>query len=282
MLNILNYTDYRKYLSDYYEARKKMSTFFSYRYFCQKAGIKSTALYKEVVEGTRNLTDSTIPQFIKGLGLTGTDAGYFEALVNFNQADTDIAKQKYLNEMRNQLPQIEEKVLPIEMSGYYSNWHNVAIRELACVLDWKEDYELLAASVAPAIKVREAKAAVKLLLHLNLLKRDSNGRYTQTFPHQTTQQEVISVAVRALNTQLAELGKNSIQDTPPSERDVSSLTMGLTERSFKLVKQEILLFKDRIKRIVSEESESDRVYNVNIQLFPMSIKSKGESKGALV
>ncbi|NLD99936.1 MAG: TIGR02147 family protein, partial [Fibrobacter sp.] len=56
MKRIENYSDYREFLRDFYQDRKKRLPIFSYRYFCIKAGIKSPTLFKEIVDGSRNLT----------------------------------------------------------------------------------------------------------------------------------------------------------------------------------------------------------------------------------
>ena len=39
MLNIFNYTDFRKYLTDYYEEKKKENPKFSYRYLTSLGGL---------------------------------------------------------------------------------------------------------------------------------------------------------------------------------------------------------------------------------------------------
>jgi uncharacterized protein (TIGR02147 family) len=63
---------------------------------------------------------------------------------------------------------------------------------------------------------------------------------------------------------------DSIQKTSPDQRDISSLTLGVSKKTYAHCKNEIKEFKDRIKRIVEQDKKSDRVYNLNIQLFPLS------------
>jgi uncharacterized protein (TIGR02147 family) len=152
MERIEHYTDYRAYLHDFYEDRKKRLPIFSYRYFCIKAGLKSPTLYKEVVEGKRNLTSKTIVRFSRGLGLSSPDAEYFMALVYFNQSKSDDEKQKLLERMRGLRRKIHQQVVPLDLYEYYSCWHYPVLRELACVLDWHGDYGILANTVLPKIR----------------------------------------------------------------------------------------------------------------------------------
>ena len=270
MERIEQYTDYRKFLKDYYKERKKHFKYFSYRYFSKKADVKSPSLFKEVVQGKRNLTIDTIKAFIRGLGITENDGRFFTALVQFNQSEKPQEKQAYLEEMRGLKRQVKEKIIPIDLYAYFSNWRYPVLRELACLLDWKDDYHLLARSVRPAITFNEARDGIQLLLHLGFLEKTAEGRYVQKDPAITTGSEVISPAIREMNRQFAEIGMQAIQAFAPSRRDISSLTMGLSEKSYQMIKQEIQEFKNRVIRIASDDAASDKVYDLNVQLFPMS------------
>ena len=48
---------------------------------------------------------------------------------------------------------------------YFSKWYNIIIRELACCIDWNDDYELLAKSIVPPIKKNEARESVEFLIN---------------------------------------------------------------------------------------------------------------------
>jgi uncharacterized protein (TIGR02147 family) len=59
-------------------------------------------------------------------------------------------------------------------------------------------------------------------------------------------------------------------DLPLSERDMSGLTMGLTRRAYEKIRKEIADFRRRIVAIASEDDETEQVYRLNLQLFPLS------------
>jgi uncharacterized protein (TIGR02147 family) len=276
MQRIEYYSDYRAYLKDYYADQKKRFSFFSNRYFCKKAGIKSPSLLKEVVEGKRNLTEKTIPAFIRGLKLNESDGKFFTLLVHFNQSREPHTKQQYLEQMRGLTRKVKQDLVPADHYAYYSKWYNPVIRELACLLDWKDDFGILARSVDPPIKKAEARESVKLLLELKFLVKSKDGSYSQSHPAITTGKEVTSLGVRTLNHHLSAMGMEAIDRFPPSERDVSSLTIGISKKSYSLIKQEIQEFKNRIIRIVDDDEDSAQVYNVNVQLFPLSKKADKE------
>lgn len=278
MKRIEYYSNYRKFLKDLYADKKKRFPFFSNRYFCRKSGVKSPSLLKEVIEGKRNLTDKTITAFARGFGLNENDTKFFNLLVLFNQSKDPQVKQQLLEQMRGLTRKVKQEVIPIDLYAYYSKWYHPVIRELACILDWKDDFSLLARSVSPPIKKTEALKSVTLLLELGFLIRTDDGKYKQSHPAITTGREVTSVGVRSLNRHLSIMGTEAVDRFPPTERDITSLTIGVSPKSYSLIKEEIQEFKNRVIRIVDDDKESNRVYNLNVHLFPLSEKSKKKNE----
>lgn len=264
------YTDYRRYLSDFYQRKKKESPAFSYRKFCIRSGLKSPSIYREVMLGKRNLTPSTISAFIKGLGLSKRDGKFFENLVFFNQAKSEDAKKSHLSILRKLRRHRPQKLLPIHLFGYYEKWYNPIIRELAAALDWRGDYGLLANYVNPPISVPEAKESVRLLLRLGLLKKNSNGKYIQTDPNITTGPEIKSLAVKQMNRDYARLGMEASDRYPASERDISSVVMAVSRQDLPKLKREAADFRKRIIEIVDGGGDkADHFYLLVVELFPV-------------
>jgi uncharacterized protein (TIGR02147 family) len=264
------YTDYRKFLKDFYLEQKKLRPYFSYRYFCQKSGISSPGLFKEVVAGKRNLTDRTLASFIKGMGMTESDASYFRILVRFNQTEIEQEKIQALEQLRGLRRKVNQETVPLDLYEYYTTWYFPIIRELACVLDWKDDFSLLSRAVCPPIKKSEAKNALSFLLEKGFLKVNGEGRYRQVHPAITTGSEVSSLAIRAFNEIMAKKGFESVRQVPPKERDVRTVIAGVSRKSYGLIKDEIREFISRVVRVVDDDKESDRVYALNVQFFPLS------------
>lgn len=264
------YTDYRTFLRDFYEDRKKRNPSFSHRQFCQKAGLGSPSFLREVIDGKRNLTEASIPQFVKGLGLVEHDAAFFGALVRFNQAVDPASKQTFLETMRGLRRKVPVALVPLDRYEYYSNWYLPVLRELAIQRDWGDDWTALARSVRPRIRKGEAREGIALLEKLGFLVRDGM-RWKQTDPAISSGGEVDSLAVRAGNREYARLGHEAIESIVPSQRDISTLILGLPESAFPVFKQELREFKDRLVRIAQDHgAEGERVYAMNLQFFPLS------------
>src|SRR3569832_712791 len=93
--DVLQYSNYRTYLADYYEFKKAQSPIFSHRYFALKAGLSSPNYLKLVMDGKRNLTKKSQMKFATALGLKGLRVEFFENLVFFNQADALSERNAY-------------------------------------------------------------------------------------------------------------------------------------------------------------------------------------------
>ena len=208
------------------------------------------------------------------MGLNETDSEFFRLLVHFNQAKEPEEKQHFLEKMCQITRKVKQNVVPSDQYEYYSKWYNPVIRELACIMEWKEDFQILAQAVVPQIKKAEAKRSVELLLELGFLAKTDAGKYNQSHPAITTGSEVNALCVRALNKAMSHLGTEAIERFIPPERDISSLTIGISEKSFSLIKQEVQEFKKRVVRIVDDDTVTDRVYSLNVQLFPLSTKNR--------
>jgi uncharacterized protein (TIGR02147 family) len=274
MERIETYTDYRHFLRDFYEDRKKRLPIFSYRYFCIKAGLKSPTLFKEIVDGKRNITTKTLPGFIKGLGLTPLDAQYFSALVHFNQSKSTEEKTQYLEQMRNLKRKVPRDIVPIDQYSFYSRWYYLVLRELVCIYPWNGDYGKLAKAVNPPIKKSEAQEGVKFLLAKGFLTVDESGKFIQTKKALTSGSEVSSIGIRNFNEMMARRGVEAIHQFSASVRDIRTIVVGISPESYSLIKEEIREFMDRVAKIVDNDPRSDTVYNLGIQLFPLSNKDE--------
>jgi uncharacterized protein (TIGR02147 family) len=269
MKSIEFYTDYRKFLADYYGEKKAASRAFSFRSFCKKSGLKSPSMYREVAAGKRNLTSSAIDAFVKGIGLSERDGRFFEYLVLFNQAKTEENKKKYLRILQGLRYRKPQKLIPVHLYEYYEKWYNPVIRELAVVMDWDEDYSLLAKAVLPAIKISEARESMKLLLRLGFIRKNSDGSYSQTDTDITTGPEVNSLAVRQMNRHYAQLGIEALDRFPPSERDISSLIMGIPAEKLPQLKKEIVEFRKKLVGLIDSKEKNDSIYSLVIEFFPI-------------
>jgi len=282
MRSIFEYMDYRKFLADYYAFKKNANRNFSYRVFNAKAGISSPVFFKLVIDGKRNLGLSSIDKFATALNLNKKETVYFKKLVLFDQSDNPEEKQEHYAVIRSMRNLISEKALTNVQYEYFSNWYNVVIREIVTLYNFHDDYQLLAEAVKPPITAAEAKASVELLLKLNLLKKNEQGFYEQVDTAISADSDLGLIAVRHFNRSMLLKAIKAIDEIDRRERHISGLTIGISKSLFAVLDVEIAAFKERIVSLVNREENSSGVYQLNIQLFPVSnhtdeIRTKGRN-----
>ncbi|MBN2037389.1 MAG: TIGR02147 family protein [Chitinispirillaceae bacterium] len=284
MPSIFEFIDYRKFLEAYYREQKEKSSYFSFRYFARRTGINSPSFLRHVIDGKRNLTRPAIEKFSAALKLTTKEATYFRNLVLFNQAKTSAEKQEHYAVLRSMAGGVKESVLNADQYDYFAYWYVPVIRELVALRNFGDDYRKLAAMVRPAILPSEAKAAVKLLLRLKLIRKQENGTFCQANSAITADGAVTSLAVRSFTRNMIERSNHALDTVDRSERHISGLTMGISHATFEVIAAEIDAFKDRLKIMVNQDQDGDRVYQMNISLFPVSEDLKGDdpTKGTAV
>jgi uncharacterized protein (TIGR02147 family) len=271
MKSVFEYIDYRRYLKDFYDFQKKTKKYFSYRFFALKAGINSPILLKMVFDGKRNLSRKTLEKFIGGLNLKEKEALYFRNLVLFNQAKSALEKQEHYRVLRSMAQQVPQYIMENDHFEYFDKWYFSAVREGVCQHEYRDDWDTIASSVRPAITSAQAKDAVTWLLKQGFIKKLKNGQYEQVHKAVSTRSEVRSLVVRNFNRKMIQLAERSLDEFPISERYATGITVGLTREAYDILVAEIEAFRDRVVNIVDALDTGDRVYQVNIQMYPLMV-----------
>lgn len=270
MKPVFKYIDYRVFLEDFYNEKKRSMRCFSYRYFAKRAGIKSPIFLKQVIDGKRNLTRRMIEQFIPALSLNKKESLFFRHLVLFNQAKNAAEKQEHYSVMVSMMDYVNEHQLSADQYLYFEKWYASVIRELICLHDFKDDYERIAAAVYPPIKPHEVKKTIDLLLRLKLIVRQNDGTYRQTSSAIISGDPMVALARRSFNSEMLVRARHANETVSPEERNISGITMGISKACYEVLLAEIAAFKERVKVIVNQDERSSRVYQLNLQLFPLS------------
>lgn len=270
MVSVFAYLDYRKYLADYYQARKAVNRHFSYRLIADKAGIPSTGYFSEVLSGRRNLTRAKVPKFAKAFCLTDAEAEYLGLLVAFNHAKTDAAKQAVYELLVKAMP-IKAQRLRLDQREYFSKWYYVALREALAIHPVHDDIDGLAASLRPAVTPAQARSALKLLESLGLIARDGTGRWRATQASLLSRQdESTALLVRGFQEEMMDLAKRALAEVGKEERDISCVTMSVSAGGLERIKGALKDCRQRILEIVQADQDEDRVIQMNMQVFPLT------------
>lgn len=268
MKPIIEYESYRAYMQDFYDQRKRCSAF-SWREFSRLAGFSSPIYLKLVCEGKSNLSQIGVERVAVAMGLAGYELVYFRSLVAFDQAKKDADKKRAYEGMMEIANAHKVRVLDSVAFAFYESWRNSVLRELAANMPGAKPSDL-ARLCYQKISAEEVKDTLAFLVKAGLLKKTSENSYEQSEKSVKVSGEALPVAVRAMHRQMAEFAVKAVDEIPPTERNITGLTLGLTGRAYQRIVTELDSFRRKIIAIATEEDGMDQVYRLNLQLFPLT------------
>ncbi len=276
-VNVFGYLDYRAYLRDHYAERKAHEYGFSHRAFSKRAGLRSTNYLKLVMDGERNLTPEMAHQFAAGCGLEGPAVDYFCELVAFDQAETAVERTRCHQRLARYKQYRAIHQLDAAQANYHSTWYLPAIRELASRPDFDPDPRWIARTLLPRIAPDEAQKALTVLLRLGLLVRDDAGRIVQAEALVTTGPGPLGHHVVNYHRTMMERAAAAIDEIPCEEREISSLTLCVSQDVLLDLKERIREFRRELLQLAELGGPPERVVQLNFQLFPLSEKKARRS-----
>ncbi len=273
--NLFDYFDYREYLHDYYLFHKKKNVSYSYRLFARKAKLGSPNYLKLVVDGKRRITDRTLYQFARGLGLSRDEEKYFRELVMYQEVSDPDSKEQHLRSLlKYQEKQRTATPLRSDKIKFLLDWHHSVIRELVATKGFKEDPAWIARRLGGKISESQAKESVELLIRLHLVHRHIDGKLFQKEPLLTSSDEVPSHVIRGLHRTYLRKAISSIFSVPMDKREMSGLIVSVPNHRLKEVKEEIKEFRRKLNRKYGMDSDGDEVYFIGLYLFPVTHKGE--------
>jgi uncharacterized protein (TIGR02147 family) len=271
MVDLYAYTDYRKFLRDYYEAKRAVQKEFTHRHIAQAIGFKSTGTFAQILQGKTNISPNTLARFVDFLGLKKDEAAYLELLVLFNQSKGHSEKKRYFERIIA-FPKSNLKQVDSTQYAFYEKWYYSVIREVLAFHPFVDDYRELARMLEPPIATAEAKEAVKLLEELGLIRKNEQGVYAKTDPVITSGYDTRSLAVNQFIIETLDLAKVALDKLPREERSLSALTLSLPEDGYAMIEEKIKTFRRELLELARNCADPKRVVQVNFQIFPVTRK----------
>ena len=273
---VFEFTDFRELLNHLYLYNKAKNPKFSYRTFAKVAGFGSASFLKRVIDGESALSEESIEKIAQGFKLTQDETHFFKNLVLLNQSTSIDDKKRFAQEIFKSRTYREFHPLSEAQYHYYALWYFIPVRELVGLPSFREDYNWIAQTILPHITAYQAQQAIEDLLKLGLLTREEgSGRLVQTQRVVSTPNEVVSSAVGLWHREMMKKAAESIETIPRELRDISAVTLRLSKKNVQKAKELVQKFRRQLVEELIAES-SDSIYELNIQLFPLSTFTDGE------
>ena len=226
-INIYDYSDYRKFLQEFYELEKSLDSSFSYRVFAAAVGMDASLLLK-ILQGKRHISPKCIDVFVDFFHFKDAKAEYFREMIAYGKAKNDKDVRSHFETLQKMRPAACRE-LDEARYRYFQQWYYPMVRSALDVFNYRgtQDAAALGECCIPKLSASQVENAVDALLQLGLAHARNDGRVVPTEAHLKTMEHWLSACISDYQSSIAELAGKSIQNTPKEKRDISTLTMAL-------------------------------------------------------
>lgn len=275
MESVLDYFDYRKFLKDFYEEKKKANRYFSHRYIAAKVGFDS-GYFTKIIQGERHISIRMAEKFAAFLGLNPKEADYFKTLVLFGKADTHSEKKQLVEKL---ISFQNSKAHLISMNQYqvFDRWYYLAVGEALDCFGFRGDYDELARRIDPPITEAQARKAVQVLEKVGFIARNGKQGFVKTEPLWRTDKNLATIAVEKFQQAMLDLAKEAYDRIPRENRDFSTLTLSVGEEDFRTISRDLASLRSRILEMAKRCIKPERVLQCNFMVFPLTRVEKKEA-----
>lgn len=271
MIDIFTYLDYRLFLHDAIDERRKQQPHFSLRFISQKAGIRSMGFLSMVLSGKRTISEKLIIALGKILQLNKKEQQYFRTLVFFNQAQAHTEKDQFYQQL---LSHQSGPVRTVTRDKYefYEKWYYAALREMVALYDITDDCDEIGRFLTPPCKASEVRSALAVLSRLGFIVKNEQGIYKRASAVITSGQTAHAFEVQNFQLATLELAKSALDRFPKEQRELSTVSMSIDGVTLETIKKKLAHLRAEIMELARAVQKPDQVFQLNMQLFPLSVR----------
>jgi uncharacterized protein (TIGR02147 family) len=276
------YTDYREYLNDFLKFKQSLDNSrlrpYSYAHFSAAANIKSPNYLKLIIESKRNLSPSMTKKFSTALNHSKKEADEFTTLVSYCQSKEPLDRNHHLKklseirmEKRINIGELDKK--SIEDAPSWLSWVLLSICDQKNVnLNVDEIQKVIKRNLSPQ---QIKKSFSQLQENKDVIFNEESQNYEKKLSTNQQNSSIPIEMVRKLQTELIYLGLESLFQDKPEEREFGTVSLCLTKKEFDELKFELRHLRKKIYKdnlIQRESTKGEQVYQLNLQLFPLTKK----------
>lgn len=220
---------------------------------------KDHSTLSQLLRGKRPMTEKTIEQFGRRLGLERT------------MIDSFISREKLAGPHDAPFAEANQvaKQLTHDTAELVSNVYHYTILELVRLAEFNPDSRWIARVLG--ITTDEVNIALNRLIRLGLLEMEARDRWVDRSGDTTASfDEFAGIAVQRLSEQVRKLFVAALKDTPGQYRAHSSTTMAVNLTKLPEALELIARFRKEMAESLGSGDGCEEVYQLEISLFPIS------------
>ena len=263
--------DPRAFLLALFDHLKLTSADYTYVRYATDLGFAPTGIMNQIVRGRRPLATKTAKAITTALGLTGREKKYFLTLVDYCRAKDSRERETLFRKLVAIKEEVVATPLERDVLEYFGEWFHPVLREMVGMAGFTSDPNWIAEHLVPRIRPEQARKSLELLERLGFISCETaTGRYIQREKTLATPRDVESLGVTRYHQHMIEIGKESLTRIPGEDRSISAIAVRVSPERARKMMDAVYEFQLRMLAEADSEPDGERVYQLNIQLFPVT------------
>jgi uncharacterized protein (TIGR02147 family) len=270
---VFDYLKFADFVRDYTEHRKSIRPSYTYRQVARRSGFKSPDYLTMILAGKRKLTRPNALSLASALEIKPQERNYFLALVEWNQASSSSERDIAWHAVLQSAP-TKAHILNESETQIFSRWYILALYELLTLPQFKADPLWISRKFRGAVSMKEAAEGLEILLNCGLAEV-TNGIWRRG-KGTLSAGGVPSDVIKNYHAKVIDQAKEALYGLPFEERTVTNTTLAISSARLAEFNALIAEFQRRAVELAETTTahEADTVYNLSLQLVPMTHSDK--------
>lgn len=268
-LSIFRYGDYRTFLRDYHELKKRKRGW-SYSVWASQLKLRSRSTLTMILQGQRRPGPQLVAALADYFGFDEKEREHFRNLVLLSRHESDSQLSALLvGELAKNCARGGFLRLTHDKFSAISEWYYYALREMVGLEGFRENATWLAQRFRFPVSSGQIKEAIATLLRLGLLRRDRRGRLETVTAHVDTSSDFADEGLKRFHEQALENARLAVREVPPEARELQGTTFVLSAASLPRAKELLRKLRDEFCDAM-ENREGNAIYHLEIALYPVA------------
>lgn len=278
-ISLFEYQDYQKFLVDYFKDLRARIPSLSYQKIQNELGLSSKSQVFRLVKGQLvHFNTNLMNKLCAYMDFNQLEEDYFESLIRYSTAKDEHEKEKIKKNIQAIISTEKPKLLTAEHQAFLKDMNAPALRELLPMFSNVPSTDHIAEQFYVPISKQEIEESISTLINLKLIGKEKN-QFHQTSHTLSNNSKITTSFVRDYQLKIFEKSIENLAFSDTDQQHLGAQTFSINQKGFLKLKKRISDFVQDVVRIVNENDEdSEQVYQLNLQLFPLTKKQKLDRK----
>jgi len=258
---------YRGIIQQEFEFRTKGNPSYSLRAFARDMGLSPSQM-SDILRGRTGLSSKKALEVAAQLGMNEQESQCFQALVEVEHGRSQAIVQKAQDFLKTHAFADRFNGLTEDEFRLISDWHHFALLSAMELDNYDGSLNWLAHELN--LSLAQVEDAAKRMLKLDYIDL-KDGKFILKDLMLKTSSGVPSAALKKFHKQHIQKSLQAVDEVSLDKRDITCMTMAIDLARLPVAKEMIKNFRRELCQYL-EGGEKSHVYNINIQLIPLSSK----------